>query len=540
MLDLIKNKKILLVGLGRLGGGVSTAKFLVENGAKLTVTDLNSKNELKNSLAKLKKYKINPHTIFGKDYDVSKSLKPKPTSSLNGRDNKASSKNGAGVKYTLGEHKEEDFLNNDIIVFNQAVSVYNKWVQFARKNKKQIETDLSLMLKILNVEKPQTEYIAITGTRGKTTTTTWTHHFLKPAFIGGNIPELAPLKVLDKILVSLAKAKATRGQQAPVDAKALAARQGEKNISLVLEIPSYQLEYFELNKKLKAPKVAVITNLYIDHLNRHGDMKNYALAKSRIFSNQTKKDFLILNFDIDNGLFLKQKPKGKVFYVSLKPLPADKNGLYFYGDGIYFQKDKVNDFIAPAQSAGWRISQHQKYNLLMALLAAYLYKGEGWGKLVDKIETLPEVKFRQEIILKNKKLTVINDSAATSPEATIAAIERFKSKRFVLITGGTNKQLDFKDLAKEINKNVALENLYLLNGSGTSKLVAELRGLKRGKTRKFNVSESLEDMVKEIKKRKDVNCIVFSPGAASFEKFKNEFDRGEKFDNLIKVTFKQP
>ena len=179
-INLIKGKKILLVGLGRLGGGVATAKFLVENGAKLTVTDLNTAEELKGSLAKLKRYfpPCHPELVSGSnklnafrsrnEFGMTEGLLSRHCSNK--------------IKFVLGEHREEDFLNNDIIIFNQAVSVYNKWVQFARKNKKQIETDLSLMLKILSKERPQMEYIAVTGTRGKTTVTTWAHHFLKPTF----------------------------------------------------------------------------------------------------------------------------------------------------------------------------------------------------------------------------------------------------------------------------------------------------------------------------------------------------------------------
>lgn len=471
MKDLIKNKKILLVGLGKLGGGVATARFLVENGANLTVTDLNSEKELKNSLNKLKNFRI---------------------------------------KYALGEHREDDFKNNDIIIFNQAVSAYNKWVLFARKNKKQIETDLSLMLKILEEQKPKMEYVAITGTRGKTTTTTWTHHFLKPAFIGGNIPELAPLKVLEKYL--------SKNDTKP----------------LVLEIPSYQLEYFELNKKLKAPKVAAITNLYVDHLNRHGNMENYALAKSRIFSNQGKNYFLLLNYDADNKLFLRSKPKSQIFYISLKSLPADKNGLYFEKENIFFQKNKKNEFIASVSD----FSQHQKYNLLMSLLSAYLYGSEGWEKLSKRISSLPEIKFRQEVVLKTKKITIINDSTATSPEATIASIERFfNGVGNVLICGGTDKSLDFKNLARKIVKNVSENNLYLLNGSATKKLVDELKKLNI-KEQKLNIFDNLKNIIDAVKKRKDISLIVFSPGAASFEKFKNEFDRGRKFNALIKNNFK--
>lgn len=469
--NLIANKKILLVGLGSLGGGLATAKFLASNGANLTITDLKPKRDLKNAVAGLKKFKIN---------------------------------------FVLGGHRKKDFKENEIVVFNQAVSVSGKWVKLAQKNKKKIETDLTMFLKIINNRKPSAEYIAVTGTRGKTTTASWIHHFLKPAFIGGNIPEVSPLKIFERFFRS-------------------------KNNALILEIPSAQLEYFEMVKDLKAPKVAVITNLYVDHLNRHGNIKNYALAKSKIFSNQTKKDFLILNYDSKNKeYFLKQKPKSRIFYVSLNKLPNKENGLYFSGDKIFFQDKKKSKFIAE----GEKISPHQKYNLLNALLASRLY-GQEWGKLIKKISSLPPVKFRQQVIFKNKDFMIINDSAATSPEATIAALENFgkKGKRLILITGGTDKKLDFSGLAKTIKKTIPSKNVFFLNGSATRKLIKELEKINYFSAQPL-VFETLKEIIDIIKKKMKAGVILFSPAAASFEKFKNEFDRGKKFNNLTKHYFK--
>lgn len=481
----IKNKKILLVGLGRLGGGLATAKFLIKNGAKLTITDLNSPKELKSTLAKLR---------------------------------------GLKADFVLGEHREEDFKNNDIIVFNPAVGIFNKWVKVAQKYKKPIENDLSLFLKLLGDRK----YATITGTRGKTTSTTWAHHFLKPAIIGGNIPNAGLFKIIEKIIGS------------------------KKDAPLILELSSFQLEFFK--KGLTAPKVAAITNLYSDHLNRYGTMDVYAKMKAKIFLNQTKKDFLILNYDDKNkSFFLKEKPKSRIFYISAKKLPANENGLYFAGNKIYFQLNgekefvaEVADFSGPARMAFWS-GGHQKYNLLIALLTAYLYNysdtsmslgGGKWHIFTKKISTLPIIPFRQQVIFNKNGLMIINDSAATSPDGAIAAIERFKnSKNFFLISGGTDKNLDFKKMAKRIKEILPSKNLFLLDGSATKKLIGELNKINYFKSKPI-VFDNLKEIVDAVKKRVKTGVVVFSPAAASFEKFKNEFDRGGKFNKLVKESFK--
>ncbi len=378
MKEVIKNKKVLLVGLGYLAGGLNIAKFLVESGFKLTITDTKSEEELKDVIKKLKGFKIN---------------------------------------FVLGKHYKEDFRSNDIVVFNAAVSIRSPWVKTALKYNKPIENDYTLFLKTLQAKIPDFQYIAITGTRGKTTTTFWTHHFLKPAILGANIPQTALFKILDRILKSKGK------------------------IPIILETSSFHLEF--VKKNLKPPKIAVITNLYNDHLNRYGNMWRYAKTKAKIFLNQTKEDYLILNYDDKNKeAFLKRKPKSRIFYVSLGKLPEYKDGLFFENNKIYFQNNGIKEFITEVKN----FSSHQKYNLLNALLASYLW-GKKWKELAKKISSLPIVPFRQEIVLRTKNLTIINDSAATSPDATIAALKKFGNRDLSLISGGTDKNLDFKNLA---------------------------------------------------------------------------------------------
>jgi UDP-N-acetylmuramoylalanine--D-glutamate ligase len=136
---------------------------------------------------------------------------------------------------------------------------------------------------------------------------------------------------------------------------------------------------------------------------------------------------------------------------------------------------------------------------------------------------------------------VVNDSAATSPDAVIAAIRRFHGDgRLILITGGTDKNLDFKPLAKEIRSTLPSGDVFFLSGSATKRLIAELKKQNYFKKEKPQLFEDLESIVERVKipspKSHPLNPVVvlFSPGAASFEKFKNEFDRGERFDLLAR------
>lgn len=458
----LKNKKILLVGLGILGGGLSMANFLIRKSAKLTITDLRTRKDLEKTIKKLPR----------------------------------------NIKYTLGKHSKEDFQKADIIIFNQAVSAFSPWVKLAQKLKKEYYSDYTFFLAEIEKINSTAKIIGITGTRGKTTTTIWANHLIPGSVLGGNIPDKNLLKISSK-----------------------------KTDCFVLELSSFQLEY--ANEATKSPKIAVITNIYRDHLNRYENLGRYKEIKFNIFKNQSTDDFLILN-DGENITkeVLKRKPKSKICFVSTKRLSASKNGLYFIGNNIYFQENKTSKKVASFIG----LARFEKANLLCAMLAAHL-AGTSWTEIKSRIKNLPSAPLRQQVIFDNGKLTIINDSAGTSPEATIAAIEKYKDRDdFVLICGGTDKKLDFSDLVKEIKENIHPNNLYLLSGSGTEKIKKALTTvLYSTKVEKF---DSLEKIVQLLAQRYKTGTIVFSPGCASFEKFKNEFDRGEQFNKFVKKYFK--
>lgn len=448
------------MGLGALGGGVSTAKWLVKKGVRLTITDLRSKNNLKASLKQLR-------------------FKSK-------------------IKFVLGEHREKDFLENEIIVVNPDVPLSSPYLGLAIKNGKRIENELTLFYKSI----PTENIIAVTGTRGKTTTANWIYHLIKQghsnAVIAGNSPDKLLLGEIKKV---------------------------KKDALVILETPSFLLEHFGSFH----PRIAVITNVFGDHLNRYKNIKHYALTKANIFKNQVRKDTLVLNKKNNwTRVFLRQlanwQIKSKVLFFSKKPdLKID-----------------TQDFIR-------RWGKHNLENLAAATLAAK----EFWvseNQIKKAVKNLPQIKFRQELIFHSKNLEIYNDTAATSPEATIAALERFgpstslRASNLILITGGTDRDLDFSKWAKTVKKFMKPGNVVFLDGSATEKMKKELRWerVREFKTLKKCVKKALKSIEDRPQKTliednpQEKRIILFSPSSKSFEKFKNEFDRGEQFNALVK------
>ena len=442
------------MGLGILGGGINTAKWLLKQGVKLTITDLRTKKQLSSSLKSLG------------------SLKKQ-------------------IKFISGKHDEKDILENEIIVINPGIPLQNPYLRLAIKKGKQIENELSLFYKSLPFEasaKNGKNIIAVTGTRGKTTTTNWTHHLIKAKFpnaiIAGNSPDRPLLQAIDNV---------------------------KKNAPVIIEVPSFLLEHSgNFN-----PKIAVITNIYKDHLNRYESFKHYILTKANIFRNQTKKDLLILN---KNNLYtkflLKQSASWRI----------KSRVLFFSNESVFFDTESFKK----------KWGEHNFENLSAAVLTA-LHFGISRKMIKKSVDTLPQIKFRQELVYKNHNLEIHNDTTATSPEATIAAVKRFKKEgnNLILITGGTDMKLDFSLLAKIIKQLLSPKSVVFLDGSATVKLKKEL---KWKKIRAFNsLAKCLNAALKLV--NKDKSIIVFSPGSKSFEKFKNEYDRGEQFNKLVHEIF---
>jgi len=466
----LRDKKVLVMGLGMFGGGVFSARWLLSQGAHVTITDLKNKLELAGSLKKIK--------------------------GLN------------KVTLVLGEHRADDFMKNDIIVVGPAVPRESDFLKIAKRNKKQLENDASLFFR--SIDRP---VIAVTGTRGKTTTTNYIAQLLSEKYGTiipcGNTPANPLLREFGK--------------------------RGSKKRPVVAELSSWQLEF--LPSARRCPSIAVITNLYPDHLNRHKNMEDYARAKANIFRYQKKDDFLILNYDNSwTRFFLSRKPKSLCYFFSRKKLPLTLNGIYCDGGTLVYRSNGVERILVDMKNFERERGGHNVDNLMAAVLAATLLDS-GMVVTPRMLRELKEVPLRQETVFHNEKIIVINDSAATSPDAVVQAIKRFRLQNIALITGGTDKNLDFAPLAREIKKYIPVARLILLAGSATDRLVQKLHAIKYfTATRKPKRFETLKECFNEALRAVDgkKGIIIFSPGAASFEKFKNEFDRGAKFNRLVK------
>ncbi len=402
------NKKITLMGLGVLGRGVNLAKFLVECGASLIVTDLKAKTELKSSVKKLQKYK--------------------------------------NIKFVLGKHRLRDFRNRDMILRAPNAPLDSPYLAEARRHKIPIKMDASLFCELA----PDIITIGVTGTRGKTTTTYLIYEILKEAkkrvWLAGNIKGLATLPLLAKVR--------------PSDI-------------VLMELDSWQLQGFGEAKI--SPHIAVFTNFMRDHMNYYkGDMRRYRVDKENIFKYQKRGDYLI---------------RGE----SLK----DSN-----------LKTKL-------------LGQHNKRNIACAVEVAKILKikKEIVKRVVANFKGVPG---RLEFVRAIKGVKYYNDTMATTPDATIAALRALNSRNVILIAGGADKELDYKQFAKVVPKYV--KKLILLKGTATEKMP------------KAKVVSSMKQAVAEARKaatRGDI--ILLSPAAASFGLFKNEYDRGDQFVKLVRV-----
>ena len=220
-----KGKKILIMGLGLLGGGAACVKWFVKHGARVTVTDLKSKKQLQQTFTSLK---------------------------------------NLSVTWVLGRHRESDFKNSDLVIQNPDVPRESKYLKMAAKAGVGVENEASIFLKNC-----RGQVIGVTGTRGKSTTSALIYNMLLPgskAYLAG-LPKMPMLDILDRI------------------------KPAEK---VVLELSSWQLEV--LGAHNLSPQVAVVTNIYNDHLNRYSGMKQYIAAKKNIFKYQKKNDITVLNF----------------------------------------------------------------------------------------------------------------------------------------------------------------------------------------------------------------------------------------------------
>lgn len=475
-----RGKKITVMGLGRHGGGLGVAKWLVRCGAVVTVTDLAAAEKLAASV---------------RDLD------------------RVADEAGAPVRYVLGRHEEADFIGADMVIRNPAVPQGNRFLKLARAAGVPVESDVTLFFRLC--PHPIT---GVTGTKGKTTVVTLLHAIAKEddarAVMGGNV-RVSPFSWLDRV------ARARRAT--PV----------------VMELSSFQLE--DLEPLRASPHVGVITNILPDHLNRYDGMEDYARAKMLNVAFQGAGDFAVLNADDPRLVAAAKVGGGRKLWFGLKR-PAGADGCFLLGGWLTLWGGGKATRIMPTKEIKM-LGGHNLANACAAVAAAWAM-GIPVKTIRRAAKKFPGVPGRLERVAVKRGVTYVNDTTATMPDASAAALAALAHGRnVVLIAGGADKELVFGEWAKVVAKKV--RRLVLFPGTARAKMDAALakHAPKVPRDEAANMKEAVLFASAAAQPRKIRSArhgaqrgdvVLLSPACASFGLFEHEFDRGEKFVREVK------
>lgn len=339
--------------------------------------------------------------------------------------------------------------------------------------------------------------IGITGTKGKSTTTSLIYEVLKAGGLDVNLVGNIGIPALDQL------------------------DDASKDQIFIFELSSYQLSDLTLS-----PNIAVFTSIYPEHLNYHQTFENYFKAKQNITKFQTPSDYFIYNSDYPEIENLSQKTKALAIGYS-KDKKADQP-VYLKKDILYYQNQQI------ISTKELHLKGEINYiNCMPAIIIAKLFDIKT-NKIHQALKSFQPLPHRLELVTTKHGIKFFNDSLATIPEATIAAINTLGSNVQTLIAGGFDRGLDFSLLGKFLSQSQTLKNLILFPTTG-EKIWAELiKYNKDTKIQKFDVT-SMEEAINLAFKNTDKGKIcLLSPASTSFNMFKDYKDRGDKFKQLIK------
>jgi UDP-N-acetylmuramoylalanine--D-glutamate ligase len=406
---------------------------------------------------------------------------------------------GYPIRYVLERHEEEDFSRADLVIKNPAVPPASPFLQAARARGVPVETDLSVFLSFA-----ANPLIAVTGSKGKSTTASAIAFALRRVFpgtrLGGNIT-VSPLTFLDEL--------------APED-------------PIVLELSSWQLGDLK-GRGILRPAVSVFTLILPDHLDKYAGMDDYVADKKAIFLEQEPEQKAVFNLDDPWQKGFPAETRARPFLYSASALPDGVNGAWLEGDrGMErLAPGPARQILAESRIPG----RHNRMNLLCAGLSLGLF-GIKPEVISAGLAQFPGVEHRLEMFRTWRGIRFFNDSAATIPQATVQALKSI-SGVVILLTGGTDKNIDFSPLAETAGVPRAT---VLLGGTGSEKMreVFDRQGVSyRGPF--GTLAEALSETIacaQSFEADGDVS-VLFSPGCTSFGMFLNEFDRGRKFKEMV-------
>ncbi len=443
----LRGKRVLVVGLARTG--VATSLFCAARGAAVTATDSRTENEIGAEIAKLRE---------------------------------------AAVTLELGGHQEKTFLAQELIIPSPGVPADALLLQSARAKGITIWSEIELAYRFL-----KGRLIGITGSNGKTTTTSLVDHILKGAgystILAGNIG--TPL---------IARVDASRD-----------------DTITVLELSSFQLELIETFR----PNIGVFLNLTADHLDRHRTMGAYGAAKARLFENQTEEDSAVLNAD-DSATTPYAPSRPQVYWFSRKQRVAQ--GAYLRGGEIIFRRNGREEAVLKRDDIALP-GAHNLDNVLAAVAAACIV-GAGAGAIAKGVQSFAGVEHRLEFVAEIRGVRYYNDSKATNVDATMKALDAF-SGRILVILGGKDKGSDYTELQKLLREKAILA---LLVGAAAEKIERQIAG--NVAIEHAGTIERAVEIASHAAQPGDI--VLLAPACASFDQFQNFEHRGHVFKELVR------
>ena len=339
----------------------------------------------------------------------------------------------------------------------------------------------------------QATFVGITGTNGKTTTTSLIHYIFEhsgvDARIGGNIG--VPV-------IGFAE---------------------DYHGLIVTELSSFQLESCDQFR----PHIAVYLNLTPDHLDRHGTFDAYREAKERIFAHQQAEDYAVLNYDDPVVANVAQRIAAKAFYFSLHQVLPE--GAYYQEGNLYISDGGKKQLLLPADAVFIK-GQHNLQNALAAAACTYL-QGVAIDEIAEALRIFPGVEHRLEVVTEQNHILYVNDSKATNPDSTEKALLSF-DQPIILIAGGFDKGSDFSPLMDLIQQKV--KRMIILGES----LPAIKRAADQVGYRDYQLADSFDEAVALAQVAAEPGDVVLlSPACASWDMFKNFEERGRRFKELV-------
>ncbi len=394
----------------------------------------------------------------------------------------------------LGEDNLSRLKGFDIIFRSPSALPTKHEFQSAVKKGAILTSEIEMVLKLAPCK-----IIGVTGTEGKTTTTSLIYEICKKAgyncFLGGNIGK----PIFTKI-----------NQMKPEDI-------------VILELSSFQLMGMTVS-----PNIAVVTNVFPDHLNVHKSYEEYQDAKKSIFRNQTEEGIVILNKDNEITEKFADEVKGKtIFFSSTKKL---KNGYVYDREDGFIKKctDGKCEKILNKNDIKLR-GVHNYENICSALAATETVASK--EAQIEAVKNFKGVEHRLEFVREIDGVKYYNDSIGTSPASTIAGLNAF-DENIILLAGGSDKGLDYKEIGEVIAKKVGT---LILTGPTAQKIEeATKQALSEEKSIEIIHTNNLEESVKVAKeKARSGDIVLLSPASASFDAFKNFEERGNYFKTLV-------